>query len=405
MLDRKIIGRETYLKKLKDYTSTDIIKVITGVRRCGKSSLLLMYKSWLEENFGEDSVLYIRFDGPEFILNKRVKAMVDKLKADITEKTRFLLFDEVQLIKGWEEVVNAYYSTGLYEITLTGSNADMLSSELSTLLTGRYTEIKMLPLSFGEYLNFKGIKGESIEKEFEEYILYGGFPITALLDSPEQKRDMLQSILDSILFNDVRSKIGSDANNESLIRLVAFFNDATGFPVLLNNLMHKIKSAGYKMYHDLIVKYVNAFKASYLYYNVEFHTIKGGERFSQVDKYYPVDIGLIALTKGNLSENYGSVLENIVFLELKRMGYDVSVGKNDSDSSEVDFIASKGSERIYVQVTASLINDVAREREFHALEEIRDNYPKLILSMDRHDYSKNGIKHMYIPSFLLSEGM
>ena len=397
---KEMIERPEYLKKLKDYTGTDIIRVITGVRRCGKSSLLLIYKSWLEEQFGKDSILYINFDSPDFLLNRTLEKMATSLKEGIRLDTRFLLLDEVQLINGWEDAVNAYYSTGKYEIIITGSNARMLSSELATLLTGRYVEIEMFPLSFAEYSGFRENEGIDIITLFDDYLIYGGFPITALLEDKEQKRNMLQSILDSILFNDVRPKIGSDANNETLTRLVAFLNDAVGYPVSMNNLEHKIKSSGYKMYYELIRKYMDAFKSSFLYYNAEFHSVKGGDRFGQTEKYYPVDTGLIALSKGNMSENYGSLLENAVYLELKRRGFKVSVGKNEGDGSEIDFIASKGPDKIYVQVTATLIDEKTRNREFLALECVKDNYPKYILSMDQHDFSQNGIKNIFIPDFL-----
>ena len=395
------IERPFYLEKLKSYTGSDIIRVITGVRRCGKSSLLLIYKTWLEEQYGKDSVIYLSFDGPEFILDKSLNAMNEAIKAVLTKTIHFMLLDEVQLMEGWETVVNAYYSTGQYEITITGSNAKMLSSELSTMLTGRYMEIEMFPLSFYEYSQFKSKQGTEQDKLFEEYLLYGGFPITALLDEPMQKTDMLKSILDSILFNDVRPKIGSDANNETLSRLIAFLNDAVGFPVSRNNLVHRIKSAGYKMYTDLINRYMDAFSSSFLYYNVEFHTVKGGERFGQTGKYYPVDTGLVYLTKGNMSENYGALLENVVFLELKRRGMKVSAGRN-NDRSEVDFIAAKGAEKTYIQVSATLVDENTRRREFQALESIADNFPKLILSLDKHDFSRDGIRNIYLPDFLMS---
>ena len=396
------IERPFYLEKLKSYTGCDIIRVITGVRRCGKSSLLLIYKAWLEEKYGEGSVIYLSFDGPDFILDKSIYKMTDSIKSVMTNDTRFMLLDEVQLMEDWETVVNAYYSTGQYEITITGSNAKMLSSELATMLTGRYMEIEMFPLSFYEYSQFKSQQGVGQDKLFEEYVMYGGFPITALLDEPMQKTDMLKSILDSILFNDVRPKIGSDANNETLSRLIAFLNDAVGFPVSRNNLIHRIKSAGYKMYTDLISRYMDAFSSSFLYYNAEFHIVKGGERFGQTDKYYPVDTGFIYLTKGNMSENYGSLLESVVFLELKRRGMKVSVGRN-NDRSEVDFIAVKGAEKAYIQVSATLADENTRRREFQALESIADNFPKFILSLDKHDFSRDGIRNIYIPDFLMSE--
>ena len=356
-----------------------------------------MYRKWLEDNHGEESILYIKFDGPEFILDRSLRVMTEALRSRITAKTKFLLLDKVQLIDKWEEVVNAYYSTGLYEIIITGSNARMLSGELATLLTGRYTEIEMFPLSFKEYCNFRGQTGESDEKLFDDYLLHGGFPLITLIDDPDQKKDILSSILDSILFNDIRPNAGSEVNNEVLTRLVAFLNDATGSPISMNTLSHKIKSSGYKMYYELMAKYMSAFKAAFLYYNAEFHTVKGSARFGQVD---PVDTGFMSLTQGNLSENYGVLLETAVFLELKRRGFKINIGKNE-DSSEIDFIAAKGKERIYLQVTATILDARTMEREFNSLERIRDNWPKYVLSMDHHDFSQNGIRHLFIPDFLL----
>ena len=392
-----------YLERLNNFAGPDLVKVITGVRRCGKSSLMMMYKNWLEKEFGTSCVVYIRLDSPEFILSKTLDFLVGKLQKTITDETRYILLDEVQLIKGWEKAVNAYYSTGKYEITITGSNAQMLSGDLATLLTGRYVEIEMLPLSFKEFLSFKNNKDIPIDKAFDEYILYGGFPVIALLDDYEQKTDILRSIQDSILFNDVRPVAGMDVNNETLTRLVAFLNDAIGYPVSMNSLANKIKSAGYRMYYELLSKYMNALKAAFLFYNSEFHVVKGGARFGQADKYYPVDTGLVVLTKANLSENYGSLLETVIFLELKRRGYKISIGKNDGDGSEVDFIATKGNKKAYLQVTATLLDEMTRRREFHALEAIQDNYPKYILSMDTHDFSDNGIICCYIPDFLLDD--
>ena len=400
---RNIIERPTYLTKLKNYTGTDLIRVITGVRRCGKSSLMMMYKLWLEEKFGACSVIYLSFDSPDFILSKTLDVLVNKLQNLITDQTKFILLDEVQLIKGWEKAVNAYYSTGKYEITLTGSNAQMLSGDLATLLTGRYTEIEMLPLSFKEFLTFKSDKAIPVDKAFDEYLTYGGFPTIALINDHEQKTDMLKSIQDSILFNDVRPIAGMDVNNETITRIVAFLNDSIGYPVSMNSLTNKIKAFGYKMYYELLSKYLNALKSAFLYYNAEFHAVKGGARFGQTDKYYPVDTGLISLTKANLSENYGAVLETIIFLELKRRGYKISIGKNDNDKSEIDFIATKGKKKVYFQVTATLMDEMTRKREFHALEAVPDNYPKYILSMDTHDFSDNGIICSYIPDFLLND--
>lgn len=393
-----LINRKRYLDKLIEYTNKDFIKVLVGVRRVGKSSILALYKDYLEKNNEMDSVLSINFDNPEYLFVSSASILADLLKSKVTEKTKYILLDEVQLIPGWERVVNACFATKRYDLTITGSNAAMLSSELATYLTGRYVEINVLPLSYNEFLTFKGETSSS--KLFEEYISFGGLPAIVLLEGSDNKRAILNSIYDSILYNDIVKRC-KNINPAIIDCLVMLLNDSIGFPVSINKITNTMKSKGYKVYFELLSDYIKALKEAELFYPVQFCFIKGRERFGVIDKYYSVDTGFINLTKSMLSENYGSLLENIVYLELKRRGYEISVGRE--DSLEVDFVAKRNNEISYYQVSESILDSNTRDKEFNSLSSIADNWSKTILSMDTHDYSRNGIKCKNIIDFLLEE--
>ncbi len=391
-----LINRSDYMDKLIRYTDTDFIKVLIGVRRCGKSSLLTLYRQYLEESYGKESVLNLNFDTPEFIAVDSAEKLVEVLRERITDKSRYLLLDEVQLIPGWERVVNAYFATKQYDITITGSNAVMLSSELATHLTGRYVEIEVLPLSFKEFLTFT--EKESSPKAFDEYAVFGGFPAIVLLKEDRDKIDSLKAIYDSILYNDVLKR-ERGLNAAMLEKIILHLNDSIGYPVSINKIVNTLKSKGYKIYYELLTRYLKILSDCELYYQTQFCFIKGRERFGLVDKYYIVDSGFLTITKSLLSENHGAVLENIVFLELKRRGYEVFVGRD--GALEVDFIAKKQNEIAYFQVTESLLDSATRKREFKSLEVIEDNWPKYILSLDTHDYSQGGIINKSIIDFLM----
>lgn len=389
------IVRPDYLNKLKDYTNTDFIKVLSGIRRCGKSTILQMYADMLASEYGSDSVLLINFDSPDYLDVTNAKELAALLKEKLSDMTKYVLLDEIQLIEGWERVISAYYSAKRYELVLTGSNAQMLSSELATHLTGRYVEIAVYPLSYREFLTFR--QQDSSNVMFEEYLQYGSMPAVVNSDSREKKFNILQSILDSILFNDVLRRSPS-VKADVLIRVVKVLNDNVGYPVSLNKIAHSLKSAGYKAYYESVSSLVDTLISSMLYLQAEFMLLKGRERFGSQLKLYCADHGIMNLTRSHKTENYSSLLENIVFVELKRRGYKISIGRE--GAYEVDFIAERGKTIEYYQVTESLLNQDTREREFRSLEAIRDNYPKYILSMDSHDFSRNGIICRNLVDFL-----
>ena len=274
----------------------------------------------------------------------------------------------------------------------------MLSYDLATHLTGRYVEIEVLPLSYKEFLTFSGLqKGEH---SFDAYLMHGGFPSIVLLDGDREKTYSLKAVMDSILYNDVLKRSRS-LKADILDKIMHLLNDSVGSPVSINKIVHSLKSAGLKVYCELIAEYLDILSKSYLFMTSQFYYIKGRERFGLIDKYYSIDTGFINLTKSSGSENYGALLENAVFLELRRRGFEVSIGRE--NSYEVDFIARHGNDTEYYQVSETIRDPATREREFRSLENIDDNYPKYIISMDVHDYSMKGIKNVNMMDFLLQE--
>lgn len=402
-----MIIREEYLNKLISSKDNGFIKVITGVRRCGKSSLLKMYNSFLMKNEQSASVFYLNLESFENIAIRNKDALADYIrkklgKLDDTKKYYFL-FDELQNVAGWEEVINSLHATGYTDIVLTGSNAYLLSSDLATLLSGRYVKIDMLPLSFAEYLTFNDIKPSEIgsrdaESELQNYLDYGSFPATVLADTPELKRDYLSSLYDSIIVRDIitRHQV-KDVN--ALHQIISFVFETVGKPFATSNIVNSIKSAGGKTSHETVDDYISALVDAFVLYPVDAYDNRGKRLFSSKRRYYVVDSGLRNTVVSPLSRNTGSLLENIVFLELQRCGYRVFAGY--TGDNEIDFVIRKGQDMAYVQVTASLENEKTREREFRSLNTIQDNFPKYVLSLDRLDWSEGGILQANLIDFLL----
>lgn len=386
------IERKKYLDKLKAFTDADFIKVLCGVRRSGKSSILQMYSKYLSEKCGAESVLEINMDSPRYFSIRTAEELNQIIAEKLTCKTRYILLDEVQLVDNWERIVNAYYGTKQYDITITGSNVILFSTELSSLLTGRYVSIDVFPLSYKEYLTFK------TNGSFDDYVEYGGLPAIVRLEGEKERFDALQSTLNSILYTDVLRR-NTGFKVPVLDSLVAYLNDSIGYPVSLNKLEHTLKSAKLKVYYELLTEYLKTLTNAYLFQICEPYHLKGKERFGAINKYYAIDTGFVNLTRNIASENYGVLLENIVYLELRRRGYSIVTGRE--EKIEVDFVARKGRDIVYYQVSESIIDRATRDREFRSLEAIDDNYPKLVLSMDTHDYSRDGILHRNIEKFLL----
>lgn len=397
-------NRDLYLNQLIQFRDKKLIKVITGLRRSGKSTLLSLFENHLI-NSGVDSnhIIRINFESFEFdeITNyKELHAYINKRIIDPNEKY-YIILDEVQQVKSWEKAINSFLVDTRVDIYITGSNAYLLSSELSTLLSGRYVEIKMLPLSFKEYLDFlESDNKENLQKKFNQYLEFGGLPtIVELIDTPDTIGPFLEGIYNTVLMKDVveRNQVRDAALLESILKFIA---SNIGSIVSTKKISNYLTSNGRKTTSDTIDNYLRMLENAFIIYKANRFDLKGKMFLKTLEKYYIVDIGIRNKLTGLSNTDYGHVLENLVYLELLRRGYEVTIGK--IGSLEVDFVATKPNQRIYYQVSASIMDEETRIRELRPLEAINDNYPKYILTMDQtifKDYS--GIKIENIIDFLL----
>lgn len=397
-------NRDLYLNQLIKFKDKKLIKVITGLRRSGKSTLLSLFENHLiTSGVDRNHIIRMNFESFEFdeITNyKELHAYINKRILD-PNKRHYILLDEVQQVSSWERVINSFLVDANVDIFITGSNAYLLSSELSTLLSGRYVEIKMQPLSFKEYIEFLDSDKEmNLPEKFNQYLEYGGLPtIVELLDNPDTIGPFLEGIYNTVLMKDVieRNGVRDAALLESILKFIAA---NIGSIVSTKKISDYLTSSGRKTTSDTIDNYLKMLENAFIIYKANRYDLKGKMFLKTLEKYYIVDIGIRNKLIGLRNTDYGHVLENIVYLELLRRGYEVSIGK--IGSLEVDFVASKPNEKIYYQVSATIMDEKTRERELRPLESISDNYPKYILTMDQivfNDYS--GIRVKNIIDFLL----
>lgn len=400
-----MINRENYMNKLLSYKDTEFIKVITGIRRCGKSSLLKLFMNKLTEENSKINVIYMNFESFEFDKIIDYKDMYAEIKSQIKSNEKaYILLDEVQRVTNWEKCVNALTVDFNCDIYITGSNAYLLSSELSTYLSGRYIEIKMLPLSFKEFLRFSNFKSNvSIDEKFNQYMKYGGMPgIIKLSNDYDLFDDAIKGIYNTVFMKDVIEK--NKLTDASLLeKVLKFLMSNTGSLISSKKIADFLTSQGTKVTHNTVLNYLEMLENAYIIYKAPRYDIKGKELLKTLEKYYIVDIGIRNSILGFRNSDYGHIIENIVFFELLNRGYIVNVGKN--DSLEVDFIATNSKEKKYYQVTLSLLEENVRNREFAPLKNIHDNYEKTILTLDRvyNETSEEGIKCKNIIDFLLEE--
>jgi len=396
--------RDLYLKQLIKFKDKPLIKVITGIRRCGKSTLLSLFENHLKKSgVEEDQIIRMNFESFRFdeLTNyKELHKYIDEQLMDL-EKKYYILLDEVQQVNSWEKVINAFLVDANVDIYITGSNAYLLSSELSTLLSGRYVEIKMQPLSFKEYLDFlDGDEKKNLEALFNQYLEFGGLPtIAQLLDTPETIGPFLEGIYTSVLIKDVieRNNIRDAALLESILKFIAA---NIGNIVSTKKISDYLTSSGRKTTSDTIDNYLRMLEKAFIIYKANRYDLKGKKFLKTLEKYYIVDIGIRNKLTGLRDTDYGHVLENIVYLELLKRGYEVTIGK--IGPLEVDFVATKTKEKIYYQVSATITNEDTRKRELKPLKKIDDNYPKYVLTMDNNIYTDySGIKVKNIIDFLL----
>ena len=400
-----MIIREKYLKRMIDTKDTEFIKVITGVRRSGKSTLLLMFRDYLiHHNIKKENIIHINFESALYDEIKNYKDLYQHIKNKIKDEKVYLLLDEVQNVESWEKAINSLKVDFDIDIYITGSNAYLLSSELSTLLSGRYIEIKMYPLSFHEYLTFNGYDTNNIEDKFYEYLKYGGLPaITLIKNNDELVLSYLNDIYNTIVKKDIidRNHIKDSALLENIIKYLV---TNIGSPISASKISDYLNSNKIveKSNHQTIDNYLNMLEKSFIIYKAERTDIRNKSLLKTLGKYYISDIGIRNIILGFRNIDEGHLLENVVYLELLRRGYRVNIGK--TNDFEVDFVAENPNDIKYFQVTKTLLSDEVKEREIRSLESINDNYEKTILTMDKpinKDY--NGIKVINIIEWLLKD--
>ena len=386
-----MIERTDYLQKLIAWKDEQIIKVVTGIRRCGKSTLLDLYKGYLKENgIGDEQIISVNFEDLE---NERLQDY-RVLYAYLTErlckgKTTYIFLDEIQKVEGFEKVVDSLYIKENVDVYITGSNSWLLSGELATLLSGRYVEINMLPFSFAEFCQSRG--GSDEDRLFAEYMSDGAFPYIATMDRTKEKIDMyLEGIYNTVIVKDVEERQRrreKDPNKRKvtdialLKNISKFLANSVGSPVSVKKIADYITSSGRKVSQNTVDDYIEALVQAYIFYRAERYDVEGKQLLKQNGKLYIVDLGLRRYLLPKRNYDLGYSLENIIFLELLRRGYQVNVGK--AGSTEIDFVARKDDILEYYQVTASLTEQTTFEREIAPLRKIRDNYPKKILTLDR----------------------
>ena len=395
--------RDLYLNKLINFKDKPIIKVITGIRRCGKSTLLKLFKQYLLDNNNPNkNIIYVNLESMQFDNIKDYKLFYNYIKNNIELNSKtYLLLDEIQEVKNWERAINSFMVDFDVDIYITGSNAWLLSSEISTLLSGRYVEIKMLPLSFKEYLDFSG-KDLFKDKDtaFNSYLKYGGLPlITELIDNEETIQSFLSGIYNTVLMKDIvqRNAVRDPALLNNVVR---FLTDNIGNNISTKKISDYLTSAGRKTTSATIDNYLQMLEKAFIFYRADRYDIKGKLYLKTQEKYYVVDTGIRNNLLGSRNMDYGHILENIIYLELIRRGFDVYIGK--IGTMEVDFIATKTNKKIYYQVSASILDEKTKDRELRSLMNIPDQYEKVLLTLDR-PYTDDfeGIKWINIVDFLL----
>ncbi len=401
-----MINRPLYTEKIMVYTDTPFVKVLTGVRRCGKSTILkmIMEKLQNERGISEDQIVFMRFDSMEYE-DMTAKQMFEAVKAKFSEnKKTYLFLDEVQEIEGWEKVVNSLASDYDVDLYVTGSNSRMMSSEISTYLTGRYVSFRIFPLSFEEYLTFRKEYTEvkDVHAELADYIRLGGFPATHLRDySQDEVYTIVRDIYNSTIFSDIvrRNQI---RKVDQLERVVKYTFSNVGNTFSAKSISDYLKSEHRKIDNETVYSYLEKLEKAYLLHRCSRYDLQGKEILKTQEKFYLADTALRYSVLGYHPDSVASSLENVVYLELCRRGYEVNIGK--TADGEVDFVAQRQGEKLYVQVTQEIRSEKTERREYDRLLEIKDNYPKYVLRTDEFAGGNyEGIKSMHVADFLLSK--
>ena len=394
-----MIKRDEYLRKLIKFKDKKLIKVVTGIRRCGKSTLLKLFRDYLLENKVDSTqIITINFENPDFDNLRNYKSLYDYLKSMLApNKKNYILLDEIQNVQDYQKAIDGLYILDNVDLYITGSNAYFMSGELATLLSGRYIEVQMLPLSFKEYISYVG-ESDLIMK-YNKYLVNSSFPYTLNLQAKQEIRAYLEGIYNSIILKDIatRKNISDISALESIIRFMA---DNIGNICSSTKIANSMTSAGKKISVPTVESYLTALVDAFVLYKAERYDIKGKQYLNTGAKYYLSDIGLRYYLLGSKKADEGHLLENIVYLELLRRGYEIHIGK--VGNNEVDFIAINDMGEEYYQVAYTVQDESTLTRELLPLDNINDHNPKYLLTMDFTPYtSHNGIKQINVLEWLL----
>ena len=411
---QNLINRPEYMKKLIEFKDKDVIKIVTGIRRCGKSALLDLFEVHLRNNgIPEENIIHMNMESLRYRdLTDHISFYDYVSEKIVADEKNYLIFDELQMVVHWEKAIESFCIDYDVDIYITGSNAYMLSSEFSTLLSGRYVEIRMLPLSFKEFLLFYEFAPDiTIDKKFQKYLQFGGMPVLSQFQFNEARSfEALEGIYHTVILRDVLER--SRASDQALLhKIVLFLCGNIGSITSPNNIGNVLsnegsvqdikKKVGTGVAGKTVDKYIRMLKSAFVFYPVGRYDIKGKQLLKTLEKNYIIDLGFRNMLLGYRDADRGHILENVVYLELLRRDYRVFVGK--VGDAEVDFVAEKPSGKLYVQVTESMTEQSVIEHELRPLKSIRDNYEKIVLSMDSsYITSYDGIKSLNIIDFLLS---
>lgn len=394
----KLIDRNQYLDKMINVIGTPDIKVITGVRRSGKSKLLEAFKDYVEAEYTDYNIVHINFNLPEYDHLLAYRPLYDYVKAQyIKGKQNFILIDEVQMCADFEKAINGLHAMEKFDIYITGSNAFLLSSDLATLFTGRTFEIKVFPFSFSEYMQYFGYSDKYAA--MDKYMIEGGMSGSYLYKDQEAKYDYIADVFDTLIVRDIRKKY-KIRNMQLMNRLVDFLMDNISNLTSARSIKNAFSGIQEKVNHVTISSYMQYLCNAFAFYKVRRYDIKGKKYLSSNDKYYLSDHTFRYAKLGTKNMDYGRILENMVAIELMRRGYEVYVGV--LYKKEIDFVAIKRNEKIYIQVSDNISDEKTFEREVSPLLQIKDAYPKMVIARTRHDeYQYEGIKIIDIADWLL----
>ena len=403
-----MLKRDEYIKKIVPFIDKDVIKVLTGIRRSGKSVMLkLLMEELKNRGINENQFIYINFENLKYRNLKNYERLYDFIlnKVDDKYKSYYIFLDEIQEVEEWERCVNSLRvdEDFKFDIYITGSNAKLLSGELSTYLAGRYIEFVVYPFSFKEFFEIMKEKNKEIDlkEAFQDYVKFGGMPFLHNLDyNFEASMQYLQDLYASIILKDITQR-NNIRDTDLLERIINYVVMNIGNTFSATSISKFFKSENRKVATETILNYIKACEEAFLIYRVARNDLLGKKILNVNEKYYIADHGIREAIMENNQKNINQVLENIVYFEMLRRGYNVKIGK--VDNLEVDFVCKKNDETIYIQVSYLLASEDTKEREFSVLENIKDNYPKYVLSMDEFDMSRNGIKHMNLIEFLIKD--